>query len=245
MIKKAMILAAGLGSRLGEITRNQPKALVKIDGVAMIDGLLFKLQNTGIEEVMINLHHHADKIIAHIAANQKLRMQIYFSDESDILLDTGGALVAAKAFFTGDSPILIHNVDILTNFDIKALERFHQQKKADATLFVSNRQSSRALLFDIRNYLTGWANFKTSEFKWVDKPTADYLSFSFNGVWLTNPELIDRIKFTGKFSIIDAWLQLASEQRLVGYVNDKARWHDLGTPEKIRNAEDELNLKTP
>lgn len=238
-----MILAAGLGTRLGDITLKKPKALVEVQGTPMLHRLLIHLRQEGIEQVCINVHHFADQIIESIRKENNFGLDICFSDEKSELLDTGGALLAAKDFFTGKEPILIHNADILTNLNFRQLHHFHVQNKAAATLFVSGRNSSRALLFDKQKQLTGWTNHTTGEFKWVSKPMTDFSAQSFNGVWLSDPEFIHQIPFTGKFSIIDAWLTMAKENRILGFQEDDCAWFDLGTSNKIAAAASFLNKK--
>ncbi|MDP2724105.1 MAG: sugar phosphate nucleotidyltransferase [Bacteroidales bacterium] len=242
MIKKAMILAAGLGTRLGDVTLNKPKALVEIGGEPMLFRLLKKMKKAGIEQVVINVHHHARQIMEEVRKQGDFGMEITFSDESDQLLDTGGALVKAMDFFTGDQPILIHNADILTNLNLNDLLQFHVHQQAEATLYISNRASSRALLFDDDKLLTGWANLKTNNFKWVNREKLNYKPLAFNGVWITMPHFVKEIPFTGKFSIIDAWLSMASRHKIIGFENNTVQWFDLGTPEKIAFAEEFLKM---
>ncbi len=231
-----MILAAGLGTRLGDITLKKPKALVEVQGMPMLHRLLIHLQKEGFEKVCINVHHFADQITESIRKVNNFGLDICYSDETTELLDTGGALVAAKDFFTGKEPVLIHNADILSNLNFNNLYHFHAQHKAAATLFVSGRNSSRSLLFDKQKLLTGWTNHATGEFKWVSKPMTDFSAQSFNGVWLSNPEFIHQIPLTGKFSIIDAWLNMAKERRIIGFQEDSCAWFDLGTNSKIEAA---------
>lgn len=235
-IKKAMILAAGLGTRLGDITSNKPKSLVEVGGVPMLHRLLIHLREEGFKQVCINVHHLANQITESIRRQNNFGLDICFSDETDQLLDTGGALWAAKRFFTGEEPILIHNADILSNIDLNSFTQFHLKNHAQASLFVSKRISSRALLFNNQNQLAGWANLAKEEYKWVDGQITDYTPLSFNGVWITNPFFIQQMPFTGKFSIIDAWLTMAKEYNVLGYMDDSP-WFDLGTPEKIAAAE--------
>ena len=239
-----MILAAGIGSRLGYLTQELPKAMVKVGNIPMIDRLLFKLKEAGIEEVMISLHHFPDRIRNHVDSLKIPEIKIQYSEERDLLLDTGGALVAAESFFSGNRPVLIHNVDILTNLDIAAMEDFHLKTQAEATLFVSNRPSSRSLIFNKDFHLIGWTNKKSGEKKWVSSPNDDTTALAFNGVWITQPDFIQQLPFKGKFSIIDAWLHMAKKNEIRGYLNNQVSWHDLGTIEKIKHAEEQLNLKT-
>jgi len=237
MMKKAMILAAGLGTRLGDITLLKPKALVEVGGMPMLHRLLLKLKNAGVEEVMINVHHHAQQIMDSILKNDGFGLKILFSDESAQLLDTGGALVAAKDFFNGSNPILIHNADILTDVNLSQMLQFHTQNKARATLFVSDRKSSRSLLFDEGNQLAGWTNHNTQAFKWVNHPLPSYRALSFNGIWMVEPSFVQALPFSGKFSIIDGWLAMAKDHSIVGYQVDTCPWFDLGSPEKLVLAE--------
>jgi NDP-sugar pyrophosphorylase family protein len=201
------------------------------------------MKEAGIEQVVVNVHHHARQIMEEVRKQRDFGLEITFSDESDQLLDTGGALVKARDFFTGDQPILIHNADILTDLNLNDLLQFHVQQRAEATLFISNRASSRALLFDDDKLLTGWANLKTNTFKWVNSERLNYKPLAFNGVWISMPHFVNEIPFTGKFSIIDAWLSMASNHKIIGFENNTVQWFDLGTPEKIAIAEQFLNMK--
>lgn len=245
MISKAMILAAGLGTRLSSLTFNKPKALVEVDGIPMLHRLLLKLKENGFKQVMINLHHHASQIKESVELNQGFGLDVFFSDETNELLDTGGALVKARDFFTGDSPILVHNADILTNLNLNDLLQFHKRQHAKASLFVSHRNSGRALLFNARNELKGWTNVSTNSFKWTDGEQKNCHPLAFNGIWLAEPDFIQHLPFSGRFSIIDAWLAMAPGHKIVGFEDNSATWFDMGTPEKIAAAEQFLKLDTP
>lgn len=240
MIKKAFILAAGLGTRLGIITEQKPKALVEINGKPMLQFVIEQLMKEGIEEFIINIHHHGQQVLEFLKSQNNFGAIIHISDESDLLLGTGGAIVKTNDHFTGTNPVLIYNVDVLSNLDLKALENYHSNNKALATLCVRKRQSSRQLLFDDDMKLVGWHNIKTGEFKWVDRERTNYQSLSYSGVYLTNPDFAEKIPFTGKFSIIEAWLKMASSHPIVGYLDESPFWFDLGTEEKISAAENYL-----
>ncbi|PIQ27462.1 MAG: nucleotidyltransferase [Bacteroidetes bacterium CG18_big_fil_WC_8_21_14_2_50_41_14] len=240
MIKKAMILAAGTGTRLGHLTLDKPKALVEIAGMAMLHRLIERLKKAGIEQIIINVHHHAQQIKQYLDLHKGFGLDISFSDESNQLLDTGGALVAAREFFTGKNPILIHNADILTDVNLHDLWQFHTRHLAEATLFVSRRNSGRALLFNDEKRLTGWANLNTKTYRWVEGEQRQYQTLAYNGVWFAEPNFVQQIPFSGKFSIIDAWLAMALKHKIVGFENNSAHWFDMGTPEKIADAEEFL-----
>lgn len=237
MIKQAFILAAGLGTRLGHLTENIPKALVKVNGIPMLQLLIERLQKVGIGSFIINIHHHGQQILDFLEENNNFGATIYISDERDSLLDTGGALRKMKAYLSISNPILIHNVDVISEIDLTALKEFHNKTKALATLCVRKRDSGRQLLFDKEMNLTGWQNVKSGEFKWVNQPTENFKPFAFSGVYLADPEFACNMPFSGKFSIIDAWLEMAPEHKIVGFNDTSPAWFDLGTEEKIKEAE--------
>lgn len=240
MIKKAFILAAGMGTRLGKLTEDRPKALIKINGVPMLQLVMENLIKSGIEEFMINIHHHGHQIIDFLDRNKDFNVKVALSDEQDELLDTGGALLKARHFFSGDEPVLVHNVDILSNIDLVSFLNFHIQQKAMATLCVRKRQSGRALLFDNNMILAGWKNLETCQYKWVINPVKKYLQLPYSGIYLADPGFVLNLPFTGNFSIVDAWLEMGNSQRIAGYLDTTTGWFDLGTSEKILDAENYL-----
>lgn len=240
MIKKAFILAAGLGTRLGKITDEKPKALSEVKGTPMLKLVIEKLLKEGISEFIINIHHHGQQVLNFLNDHNNFGTTIHISDERDLLLDTGGAIAKAKEYFTGNDPVLIHNVDVISSLDLQVLDKYHINKKALATLCVRKRKSSRQLLFDDEMKLVGWHNVKTGEFKWTDSEKANYQFFAYSGIYLVNPEFARKIPFTGKFSIIDAWLKMASAHPIFGYLDDSPVWFDLGTEAKIAEAENYL-----
>lgn len=231
-----MILAAGLGSRLGKLTSKIPKALITINGKPMLEFTIERLKRQGINKVLVNVHHHADMVLSFLE-KQDLGIDIIISDERDALLDTGGALLKAADFFEGDDPILVHNVDIISQLDLNALVTYHDQNESLATLCVRKRKSGRALLFDNKMKLTGWTNIEKQVFKWVGGATSNHQTYAFSGVYLVNPEFVEKIPFTGKFSIIDAWLNMARQENIFGFEDTSDIWFDLGTKEKITAAE--------
>lgn len=232
-----MILAAGLGTRLGEMTESKPKALIEIYGVPMIERVILHLKSQGIEKFMVNIHHHGEQIIDFLAKHENFGVEITISDERNELLDTGGAILKAADFFNGDEPVLIHNVDVYSEVNIDKLLEYHNFKESFATLCVRKRSSGRALIFDNRNQLIGWVNMDDCIYKWVKRPLNRFQTLAYNGVYLVNPEFVTKIPFTGKFSIIDCWLEMAKTRKIMGYIDDSQAWFDYGTPEKINAAE--------
>ena len=234
---KAFILAAGLGTRLGDVTNNRPKALVEVDGISMLERLIIKLKSVGIINIMINVHHHSELIIDFINKKNWKELSIEFSDESGELLDTGGAICKAKNFFEGSENILVHNVDIITEVDFSVLEKEHIKTASLVSLCVRNRKSSRGLLFDKQNKLCGWTNNLTLEFKWVGDQINEYNQKAYSGVYIASPAFATQLPFKGSFSIIDAWLKMAELHKISSFDDTSANWFDLGTNEKIENAE--------
>lgn len=233
---KAMILAAGKGTRMGSLTEKQPKALVRFNGKPMIENLIVKLKNSGYNCLLINIHHFGEQIIDFVKENNNFGIDITFSDERNELLDTGGAVLKAASFFQGTEPVLIHNVDIWTDLDLKVFAQWFQKSNAVAGLVVKERRSSRKLLFDSRMQLTGWKNSKTGEIKISGNNRTGTKEYAYSGIWMCRPEFIPLIPYTGCFSIIDAWLAIAKKHKISGYADKNSRWFDLGSPEKLKNA---------
>jgi NDP-sugar pyrophosphorylase family protein len=240
---KAFILAAGLGTRLGELTADKPKALVEVNGKSMLENLLLHLKKQGIQQFLINVHHFAGKVMQHVEDNNSFGVDITFSDERQALLDTGGAIRKAARFFNGNEPVLVHNVDVATGMNLRELAAYHDKKNALATLCVRKRNSTRALLFDKEMQLGGWAHLEKNDFKWVHHPLTDFNSFAYSGIYLVQPEFAKKLPFSGRFSIIDAWLKMAKTERITGYEDRSDYWFDLGTKEKIAIAEKYMNDK--
>ena len=240
---KAFILAAGLGSRLGELSKNKPKALIKINDKVLLGILITHLKHHGFNEFLINVHHHGQMVIDYLNENNHFGVQIYISDERDELLDTGGAIIKARDFLVGNAPILIHNVDIISEVDFTELLNYHLNNQSLASLCVRKRSSDRALIFNNKMELKGWMNKKTNKYKWAGSPLTNYSSFAFSGIYFVDPEFINKIKLTGKFSIIDAWLSIAGSNKIKAYLDSSENWFDLGTPEKIKLAESYLKTR--
>jgi len=234
---KAMILAAGKGTRLKGLTENKPKALVEINGTPMLGLLLQKLKRQGFGQILINIHHFGAMILDYLEENNHFGLDIQISDERDKLLDTGGALVKAASFFKGDKPVLIHNVDILSDIDLHSFMTSFSKTDTMAGLLVRQRSTQRVLLFDKQMNLTGWTNLTTGQYKWVNQPQKEATPFAYSGIWIVRPGFINAIPLKGSFSIIDAWLLLAKSQSVRGFVDNTAQWYDLGTKEKIKEAQ--------
>ena len=236
---KAIILAAGLGSRLKRLTKDKPKALIEVNGIAMLESVIMKLKNQGITEFLINIHYLGQNIIDFLSNNNNFGVNITISDERKQLLDTGGAILKAHSFITGNEPILVHNVDIISDVNIKELLNYHNNNNCVATLCVRKRDSGRGLLFNKKMHLVGWTNIEKQEYSWVNKKLINYNTFAFSGIYVIAPEFADLITQTGKFSIIDTWLEMAKKNTISGYLDRSLTWHDLGTVEKINLAEND------
>jgi len=233
-----MVFAAGLGTRLKPLTDTMPKALVPVNGKPLIEHVLGKLVTSGFNRVVVNVHHFAPMIKSWIAAHPYKGVEIIVSDESDQLLDTGGGLKKAAPLFNPDAPILIHNVDILSNADLKAL--YDESRESDATLLVSRRETSRYLLFDGEMRLNGWTNAKTGEVK-PPHPTinlSDFTQLAFSGIHVFSPRLFPLMAdFPDKFGIIDFYLAVCHDHNIHGYEKQDLRLMDVGKLNTLAEAE--------
>jgi NDP-sugar pyrophosphorylase family protein len=238
---KAMVLAAGLGTRLRPLTDHKPKALVEVGGRTLLEITLKRLRDFGIREVIINVHHFAATILEYLKTNNDFGMRVEISQE-DVLLDTGGGLKKAGWFFLENSreknePFLLHNVDAISTIDFGALVRCQDQSEALATLAVKARETSRYLLFDEKLRLCGRRIVKMRQDEMVY--TADSVeALGFTGIHLICPRMLKMMKEEGAFSIIDFYLRLAREgQAIRGFRADQYYWRDLGKLEQVRRAE--------
>ena len=241
---KAMILAAGLGTRLRPLTDDRPKALVEVGGRTLLEITLARLRTFGIREVIVNVHHFADMVVDYFKANQNFGMRIEVSRE-DVLLDTGGGLKRAAWFFLEDAtdrdqPFLLHNVDVLSTIDIAAMVRFHNEQRALATLAVQDRKSSRYLLLDEQLQLCG-RRFEREDRTELARPAQPLQALAFSGIHVISPRLLSLMTGDGAFSIIDAYLRLAaSGEGIAAYRADGSYWRDLGTFDSLQQAEQDL-----
>jgi NDP-sugar pyrophosphorylase family protein len=224
---KAMLLAAGLGTRLRPITDSIPKALVDINGRTLLQINLEKLKSYGFNEVIINLHHFPEKIRAYLKEHQNFGLDIEFSFEEQIL-NTGGGIKKASWFLKDKQPVLVHNVDILSDIDFTQLLKFHNDHKSLATLAVSKRDTGRQLLFDEFDKLMGWENQATGEQKFVKSEITILQRFAFSGIQIISPAFFDLITEEGSFPIIDTYLRLAATNNIIAYKHDPENWFDVG-----------------
>ena len=243
---KAMILAAGLGTRLRPLTDDRPKALVEINGRTLLEITLSRLRSVGVSEVIINVHHFADMIADYLKANDNFGMRIELSRE-EVLLDTGGGLKKAAHFFLEDSgrseePFIVHNVDVLSTIDMQRMVEFHAENQALATLAVQERKTSRYLLFDDQHRLCGRQLFSNQPELVRGCPQAQALAFS--GIHVVSPRLLKMMSEDGTFSIVTSYLRLAAEgERIFAFRADQYYWRDLGKPENVAQAAEDLKQK--
>lgn len=232
---QAMVFAAGLGTRLRPLTNDRPKALVEVGGKSLLEWNLRKLERQGFKRVVLNVHHFADRVAAFLRG-QSFDLAIQVSDERDVLLDTGGGLAKARSLFeTG--PILVHNVDILSDLDLAAFHQLGQTSDATALLAVRRRTSSRYLLFDSDQHLAGWRNVRTQEKRLV-RPGRDLTDLAFSGIYLLKPQIFDYFPPNKQvFSIIDVLLAAAAHEPLLAFDHTNGAWLDVGKPEALAVAE--------
>jgi len=241
---KAMILAAGLGTRLRPLTDDRPKALVTVAGHALLEIAIRRLRAVGVREAIVNAHHFADRIVEYLAANNNFGIRIEVSRE-EALLDTGGGLKNAAHFFLDSStsaqePFLLHNVDVISNLDLARMIEFHTEHAALATLAVQDRATSRYLLFNERGHLCGRHVGGSSEPQFV-RPVQQVQALAFSGIHVLSPRIFAAMEEQGAFSIIDAYLSLAARgEKIVAYRADDCYWRDLGRPESVAQAARDL-----
>ena len=240
---KAMVLAAGLGTRLQPLTNNRPKALVEVCRRTLLEITLTRLRDFGIHDVIINVHHYADMVKDHVKAAGNFGMHIEFSRE-DILLDTGGGLKKAAWFLgasgTKDEPFILHNVDVISNIDLQRMVEAHKQSGALATLAVQQRKTSRYLLFNEELQLCGRRLVKEEKTEIV-RPLQRMTELAFAGIHVISPRIFPLLTEEGVFSIIPAYLRLAAQgEKIQAFRADEYYWRDLGKPENILQAEQDI-----
>jgi NDP-sugar pyrophosphorylase family protein len=241
---KAMILAAGLGTRLRPLTDKRPKALVEVAGRTMLEITLARLRDFGIHEVIVNVHHFADMVVEYLKKNDNFGMRVEVSRE-EILLDTGGGLKKVAWFFledpaTLDEPFILHNVDVLSTIDLHRLMQFHKEHQALATLAVQDRETSRFLLFDERLRLCGRRAGRQGKTEIV-RASQHMEALAFSGIHVVSPRLLGMMNEEGAFSIIPTYLRLAAQgERILAFQADEYSWRDLGRPENVTAAAQEM-----
>lgn len=261
---KAMILAAGLGTRLRPLTNDRPKALVELNGRALLETTIARLAEFGVTEFIVNVHHYADQVVAFLKSKNNFGFHIELSREDDLLLDTGGGLKKASWFFLEnasqlDEPFLLHNVDVISNIDLNAMLQFHKDHHALATLAVQSRESSRQLLFNNALQLSGRRIHNTdsvvsSEARNLSSPSSNtetphsplppfpnpplLHALAFTGIHVISPRLLPMLTESGPvFSIIDSYLRLSSQgQKILAFRADDYYWRDLGKPADLAQA---------
>jgi len=241
---RAMILAAGLGTRLRPLTENRPKALVEIAGRTLLEITLARLRGSGIRDVIINVHHFAGMILDYLENNKNFGMNIVISPE-EILLDTGGGLKQAAYFFLEHSvdreePFLLHNVDVLSTIDLPRMVQFHTGHQALATLAVKERKTSRYLLFEDASELCGRRFGQDSPAELV-RPSERVQPLAFCGIHVISPRFLTMMNEEGSFSIVTSYLRLAGAgEKILGFRADEYYWRDLGTPKSVAQAAEDL-----
>jgi len=241
---KAMVFAAGLGTRLRPLTNDRPKALVTVAGRTLLELTLSRLRAFGVNEVILNVHHFADRIVDYLQANHNFGMRIEVSRE-EVLLDTGGGLKKAAWFLLeagecAQEPFIVHNVDVLSTVDLARMVRFHTEHNALASLAVQQRESSRYLLFDEHGQLCGRRIGRDAETEWA-VPAQQVHSLAFSGIHVLSPRIFSNLPEKGVFSIIPAYLRLATQgEAILAFRADESYWRDLGRPENLAEAERDL-----
>jgi NDP-sugar pyrophosphorylase family protein len=235
---KAMILAAGLGTRLRPLTNDRPKALVTVAGRTLLEIALARLRAFGVREVIVNTHHHAEMILEYLKANDNFGMRIEVSREEE-LLDTGGGLKKASPFFLSGSlqePFILHNVDVISTIDLGRMMQFHTEHAALVTLAVQDRATSRYLLFDEHGQLCGRRAGHDGKTE-LARSAAKVQALAFSGIHIISPQLFAKMEDNGAFSIISTYLHLAAQgEKIIVFRADECYWRDLGRPESILQA---------
>lgn len=239
---KAMIFAAGLGTRLRPLTDHMPKALVPVAGVPMLQRVILRLKESGFNDLVINIHHFGEQILDFLKANQDFGVRIRISDERGELLDTGGGIRKARPLLDGDEPFLVHNVDILSDIDLAAFYRLHLEHPCDATLLTNHRQTSRYLLVDAEGRLRGWVNKSTGEVlpAGATYVEGNYTELAFGCIHVLSPSIfryMEDERWHGKFSIIPFYIDICHRADVRCHAIDSEGWFDIGKPETLAKAE--------
>jgi NDP-sugar pyrophosphorylase family protein len=234
---KAMILAAGLGTRLRPLTDTRPKALVEVCGRTLLEITLARLRDVGVADVIVNVHHFADQVVAYLHKSKNFGMRVQLSREDDLLLDTGGGLKQASWFFEKDpAPFLVHNVDVLSDIDLRRLLSDHNEAGALATVAVQKRHGARQLLFGQDLQLCGRQKVH-GEKPEIVRDCALPEPLAFCGIHVISPRLLQLWKEDGAFSIVDTYLRLAGAgEKVLGFRADQYYWRDLGKPDSLKQA---------
>ncbi len=232
MLNKAMILAAGLGTRLKPWTDKHPKALALVNGKSLLQRNIEYLQGFGINKVIVNVHHFTQQIMDAVMENNGWGSSVSFSDETEVVLETGGGLKRAAHYFEGVDDFVLLNADILTDLNIAQMYERHCSQHALVTLAVTERKTNRYLLFNNSHLLCGWCNENTGQTKGKNGNKR-----AFSGIQIINTKMLPMIIEEGKFSIIDVYLRLCSQQKIIAYDHSDGLLQDVGKPESILAAE--------
>ena len=238
---KALVFAAGLGTRLRPLTDHKPKALVELCGVTMLERVITNIKSWGITDVVVNVHHFGDQIIDFLKDKDNFGINITISDERDLLLDTGGGILKARHLLEGDEPFLVHNADILTDLNLAEMIAYHKANGADVTLLAKQRSTQRYLVFGENNQMVGWTNIATGEVKPADLVVKQENSLlAFGGVHVISPRIFDslaRFATEPKFSIMQYYIAACRDINIAGYNPDGYNWFDIGKIETLQKAE--------
>lgn len=239
---KALIFAAGLGTRLRPLTDNRPKALVEVAGRPMLEHVIRHLISYGFTDIVVNIHHFGQQIVDFLRDNGNFGANIKVSDERGELLDTGGGILKARPLLDDGEPFLVHNADIMTDLNLADFYNYHLHHSADASVLVAERTTSRYFVFDSSRRLQGWENVTTGETRPEGfVPSACQLQLAFGGVHVISPTVFDALAgYTDahKFSITPFYVDMCRRLKIMGYIPDTAyRWFDIGSPEKLAQAE--------
>lgn len=252
---KAMVFAAGLGTRLKPFTDHHPKALAEVCGKPMLGVVIERLKKFGVDDIVVNVHHFADQIVDYLHKNDNFGITIHVSDERSCLLDTGGGILAAREWLDGKEPFIVHNADILTDANLDDMAMAFKDNDGIATLLVSDRQTKRYLLFDSNMRMYGWTNIETGELRPQTLMSADNLvRLAFGGVHIISPAIFPYLEefaesFSSnddmpipKFSIMDFYVASCQKLPIYGYRPSVSyKWHDIGKPDALRAAEQDFS----
>ena len=239
MNRTAMILAAGLGTRLKALTHDRPKALVEVAGKTLLERNIENLISEGFSTIVINIHHFGEQVIRFLDSHD-FDAQIIISDERGQLMDTGGGIVQALPFFHDTEAVLVHNVDILSDVDLQGHYDRFLQSEDEAWLLTQDRQTTRKLLFDNDNLLVGWKNLSDGTYKWVNGPFEQYKEMAFSGMHIFRPSLFKEFTWQ-RYSIIDLYLQQAKTHVIRSVEINPNYWFDIGKAEDFESINSQLS----
>lgn len=238
---RAMILAAGLGSRLKPLTDNTPKALVPFKGTTLVERIIRNLADAGVDHIMVNVHHLAGMVIDFLDKLKVEGVSLHVSDETGALMDTGGAILQAREFLSVEDDFIVHNVDVFTNLDIGDLIRYHRDGRALATIAVKKRSTSRSLLFDSTQSLCGWIHNETGEKKMVRTPSGSVEDYGNSCVQVINKGFLDFFPKTESRSLTEMYLELSEKHKIGAFLHNQDYWYDLGRYQNFIKADREVS----